>query len=78
MAPKLRPPLDAEAFGLTVEKCVRQAERLTEQLHRLSYLAHMPVRPPELAGAQQALDAVELTLDGITQFTKAEADRWHL
>ena len=49
-----------------------------EYLHRLSYLPHLPMTPLELLGAQQALDAVELTLQGLTQFAKAEGDRWHL
>ena len=49
-----------------------------EYLHRLSYLPHLPMTPLELAGAQQALDAVELTLQGLAQFAKAEGDRWHL
>jgi len=66
------------AFSNAIENSLREAERLMEALHRLSYLPHLPMTPLELAGAQQALDAVELTLQGLTQFAKAEGDRWHL
>jgi hypothetical protein len=66
------------AFSNAVESSLQEAERLMEYLHRLSYLPHLPMTPLELAGAQQALDAVELTLQGLAQFAKAEGDRWHL